>query len=285
MACVKWNLPAFLVFLLLLQLLPMVLMEYEIHQACPGVSNSSISKKGHTIGILLDWVANNGTVTEESLNGSNYNVFLSSQAAQAALSQVIHINNSSQILQEHQLCLVIVLYRFNDLEEMQNFAVTLSRSKARAVMNAIRDENSFSKLNKILPHHFPTVLVSAHSHRECFSHEEFEGMHRTTFHAPYSTYVTLDISPTDEDLLAATYSFAKHMGWERIGVIDNCDKTRSASSLNSTIFFTQYNPTNLVEMFKPFAKNEIRVYVFVGNLTTYLKLIRVAYTMGVTQKG
>ena len=155
MSCVRWDLPAFLVFLLLLQLLPMVLMEYEIYQACPGVSNSCISKKEHRIGILLDWVSNNGTV-------SIYNVFLSSQAAQAALSQVIHINNNSQILQEHQLCLMLVLYRFNDLEEMQNFAVTLSRSKARAVMSAIRDENSFSKqLNKILPHYFPTVLVSA----------------------------------------------------------------------------------------------------------------------------
>ena len=282
MSGIGCDIPVFLqlVFLLILfQLLPLVVMEYKIYTTCPGANSD---KRPIKIAIVLDW---NSIATDNSSNteGSDYGMLLSSHSAQAAISQALLINNSSQILSEHKFCLVIVLYRFNEQDTLKDFHVTLGGQGISAVVNAIMDEESFNAQYNILSHYFPTLLIQPHAHCDCFSPE---GLHKAGIPLSTSFYITLGIIPSQESLLTATLMFTSYMGWEKIGVIENCEEPRSTETFhNSTIFFTRYDHTDFIRMFKPFAQNEIRIYIFIGNLMTYLQLIRVAYTMGVTQKG
>lgn len=285
------RVPTWLGIIILLSLLSPAIMESEVYQLCPGVNQSNTTEKlALKVGMLLDWkwnVTGNASASVGSvlsLNANGYNQFLSSPAAQAAVSQAAMINNNSEILPEHNVCLWFVFYQFNGQEVQVNIPIWFGQNRIRAVINAVLNENSFEKQSPVLGHYFPTVILKPNSKIPCFTHDDIDGVHDHADHASTtsSSYALLDLIPPYIDLLVASRMFTKHMGWEKIGIISDCDPPVSD---NSSIFFTKYDQTDFVKMFKPFAQNEIRIYIFVGKLTTYLQLIRVAYTKGVTKKG
>ena len=267
------NLSSIVMFFLLLYFASVAFSSIGVHEACPEANQT---KQQLRIAVIFDW--NTNLTTNESQ-------FFSSSLAQQVVDYTMALNNDSQILPKHDICLWIVFYCYLMQEVQFDMPILLGKNGIRAVVNVLMHELAFSKQTTILRNYFPSVNLKPHTHKECsIDLKELQGdndHHDNSKDIP-SSFTYLDIVPTLSQLLHATRMFTTFMGWQKVGFITECTEKQQQQD---GMFFTIYNPNNFVEMFETLAKNEIRIYVFVGNLTNYLHLIKTAYKMGVTKQG
>lgn len=252
----------------------------DVFQMCSDEANQT--KQQLKIAVIFDW--NTNLTLNSSADKSSQ--FSSSLTAQEVVKYTTELNNDLQILPKHNICLWIVFYRYSLQEVQYDMPIMLGKNEIRAVVNVLMHELTFSKQTFILRNYFPVVNIKPHTHEECSIDLKDIGGYDHYKHTEEdipSSFTYLDIVPTLMQLLQATRMFTTFMGWQKIGLITEC--TEKQQQQNETIFFTVYNPKDFVTMFKTFAKNEIRIYVFVGNLKNYLHLIKTAYQMGVTKQG
>ena len=271
------NLSSAILFFLLLYFISPVCSQIDVCKMC---SEANQTKQQLKIAVIFDWNTNLTLNSSASCN----NQFSSSPMAQEVVSYTAALNNDSQILPEHEICLWIVFYRYSLQEVQYDLPILLGKNEIRAVVNVLMHELTFSKQTIVLRNYFPLVNIKPHTHEECsVDLKDIGGEHSHQEDTIPTSFTNLDIVPTLMELLHATRMFTTFMGWQRVGFITEC--TEFQQQQNGTIFFTVYNPKDFVTMFKNFAENEIRIFVFVGNLTNYLHLIKSAFKMGVTKQG
>lgn len=286
MAPVSWKLFFALFFL---YFIPLMLAQIGVYHMCPELNQTNTTtgaKKQVRIGVVFDWntsIPADESTSIDTLYELGRSQFSSSSLAQEIISYSLMINSDSKILPEHALCLWIVFYRCTAQGIQNDLPLLLDRNEIRAVASLIMEDRSFQKQNSILRSYFPLLNLKPRSVDSCLSVSDFEELRSNDNHCyTLSYFPVLEIVPVINHLLIATRSFTSFMGWEKIGFITDC---MNIPAQNGTVYFSKYNPRNFVQMFEPFAKNEIRIYIFLGNPRNYLHLIQTAYKMGVTRKG
>ena len=93
----------------------------------------------------------------------------------------------------------------------------------------------------------------------------------------YMKDVAVDTLPEESNVLHAANVLVRRLGWEKYGVVVNQDLYRGPWGESGNIFISAYDPGDFIESFEIFRINEINIYMYLGDLESYLRFMIVAH--------
>lgn len=297
-----------LTYLLLLFIHKSIQNVLPSHLSCPGIHETDIGSRPQLkIGLVIqsnDLLQDSegsaeelsGIIDSDPLYPKDYGLRYSrsSSIAQIAMAQIELINHNPSILPHHHVCLLIVFYLLDHPgAESTHTYLIFTRYEPAVVVNMIHDIALHNEHEHLLSNFYPLISIKQYENNQCvlpslaveaFTHTlQAIGAEDLCPH-PYDTILEMIIG--QRELLVSVRAFTKAMGWNRIGLLSDCQISRDALSKqwptgDALICFSQNNPNNFEETFQVFADNEIFIYVFLGKLGSYYQFLRTAYDYGV----
>ena len=279
----------------------------EDYLICPGIPEEEIGTKIELrVGIVLQMSTlpltpqASGEQTQTTSNdranpgdrGIEY--FLSSSFSQHVAMQMERINSDPSILVDHHLCALLVFYLI-DCPGLSSadVHVVFARNGAFIAINMLFDEELHAEHSHVMANFYPVISINSNSHEsndlasqaaEAFT--EKLGAIGKDDNCPHIYDTVLEMMMRRNELLVSVSSFAKAMGWKRIGLLVDCQFSSGEiieqwSVGNASLSFSCYEEDNFLGSFQNFQGQEIFIYVFLGELQSYLRFLLTAHNYGV----
>lgn len=255
---------------------------------CPGIDDNEMYTKPQVrIGVMLDHPTDYNATQLALEAGINYGDVLPgrlllnySKLAGVAYEQAEIINNRTDILPYHYLCIVytFVPEGFRDTARGPNFVYVIT--KVSQVINAIKKKDLHYANSDLMVYIYPLISINQHwTSNLCPGQTErlpqlllghnFEQDKKCNG----LNDINLNIITTKYSLFHSTYAFIKRMGWKKIGILTSCKTCLELWPGDNNMKISLYNPKKFVESFAPFAAHELNIYMFLGNLKVYLQML------------
>ena len=265
---------------------------------CPGVSLNEIGTKPQVrLGVMFDEPKNSNVsdlyirlnLTDEDLIPGELLIPYSPLAV-VATHQAEIINNDRYILPYHHFCLhyTFMKYDFKDIARGAN--KIYAHSGVRQVVNANRNKEQGKAHSDLMVYYSPLISIQYYISLDiCPSRISplariFLGQKYEETSCKGNKDTNLIIEVTRSSLFRATYNFLLKMGWRKFGIITNCrylaelwpQKRKSDSQL------ILYTSNDFITSFRPFQENEINVFVFIGSMDVFYRILIEAYNNRLT---
>ena len=285
-----------------------ILIMFQCHDAryliphyltCPGINEADLDAKPQVrIGIMFGFPTsiNETQLYEEAgldpgevLPGKLLLPYV--PLARRVYAHAISINNQGTILPYHHLCLYFTFIRndFYNIGRGSNHIYVHNR--VRQVISAIDDPQQHDSNSELVIHYSPLITIDHELSVNICPYEDVSSLLRVFL----GVELILEDSCTDEvrdtklkmapphsSIYSAAYTFVKRMGWQKFGVITTCCNLIELWILNENTQLGYYVPSRFIEMFKNsgFETYELNIYVFIGPLADFCRLLIAAYDYG-----
>ena len=266
---------------------------------CPGINDTDANAKPQVrIGVMFDFpfLPNETQVYEEAgLDPGNVLpgklLIPYSPLAVSAYKQAVKINANPAILPYHHLCLYYTFTPVDFLDIRLGSNYIYVHSRVRQVINALYDMKQHTSHAELMVHYSPLITIGhSTSTNICPDQVSFSllkiflGM-QLEYDSSCSSEVRdtqLSMAAPHMSLYNAGYSFVQRMGWEKFGLITTCDCFLGFVTTSDKVQLGHYVPTRFIEMFKTsgFEEHEINIYVFLGPMVDFFRLLVEAYDNG-----
>ena len=281
--------------------------DLEDYLICPGIPKEEIGTKIELrVGIVLERSTLPPTPEENDIqtqalpvdcvnpNDRGREYFLTSSFSQQVAGQMEKINTNPNILANHHLCALLAFY-LTDCPRLSSADthILFARHNAFVAVNMLYDEELHSEHSHVMANFYPVLSVTSHFHElddwvsqavEAFT-EKLSAIGSDS-HCVHIYDTVLEMMIRRKELLVSTSLFTKAMGWKRIGLVVDCQYSSGEiieqwSVGNASFSFSCYEEGNFLESFQNFEGKEIFVYVFLGELQSYLRFLQTAHSYGV----
>ena len=278
----------------------------EDYLICPGIPEQDIGTKIELrVGIILQRSTlplnpeasgvQAQTVPNDHANPNDRGVeyFRSSKFSQQVAKQMEGINSDPTILPDHHLCVLLAFYLTDcpGLSSADMYGLFASNNIFVAV-NTLFDEELHAEHSHILANFYPVLSINSHFHEsndlatqvvEAFTEKLLVIGHGDNCPHIYDTVLEMMIRKID--LLVSVSSFATAMGWKRIGLLVDCQFSSGEiieqwSVGRASLSFSCYEEGDFQGSFQNFQGQEIFIYVFLGELQSYLRFLLIVHHYG-----
>ena len=269
---------------------------------CPGINDSDADAKPQVrIGVMFDLPTffNETQVYEEA--GLNPGAVLPgklliphSPLAVSAYKKAVKINEDPAVLPHHHLCLYFTFTPVNFLDIRLGSNYIFVHKRVRQVINALYDTKQHISHGELLVHYSPLITIG-HSSSTNICPDVSISMLLKVFLGVQLQYASSCTSEVRDTLLSmaaphvslykAGHSFVQRMGWEKFGLITTCNCFFRSLKSNDKVQLGHYVPRRFIEMFKTsgFEEHEINIYIFLGPMVDFFRLLVEAYDNGFTR--
>ena len=282
----------------------------EDYLICPGIPEKDIGTKIELrVGIIVEKSTlpptpeasgiQNQSIPNDQANPNDRGVeyFLSSSFSQQVATQMEGLNSDPNILADHHLCALFAFYVI-DCPALSSAEVynLFARKSVFVAVNTLFDEEVHSEHSHILANFYPVLSINSHFHEshdlatqvfEAFT-EKLSAIGRED-NCPHIYDTVLEMMIRKIDLLISVSSFTTSMGWKRIGLLVDCEFSSGEiieqwSAGRASLIFSCYEEDDFQGSFQNFQGQEIFIYVFLGELQSYLRFLLIVHRYGLIGK-
>ena len=259
---------------------------------CPGVSLNEIdSKKKVRLGVVFDEPVNSNisdlytrlNLTDGDLIPGELLIPYTPLALITTLKAEI-INNDNHILPYHHFCLHYTFIKREFTKVAQGANRIYAHSGVRQIINAIRNKRQHKAHSHLMVYYSPLISIQYYFSSDiCPSRTSllariFLGQKYEETSCKGSKDTNLIMEVTRSSLFHATYNFILKMGWQKFGIITSCKHlVKLWPQRKNDSQFILYDSNDFIASFRPFQENEINVFVFIGHMDVFYKIMIEAY--------
>lgn len=264
---------------------------------CPGILPNDLGNKEQVrIGVMFDepTTGYNRTVYEMNSNFTSRGEFLlfynKTALPMVAFNETIKINDNSNILPHHHLCLYYTFMPSNFHNVGRGANTIYIHNNVRQVINALTREEQHHSHSDLMVSYNPIISVFSGQSSEICPREESNSLRvfaGENIREPAKCILDvkdtcLNMVNTRLNLFHATYTFVMRMGWKRFGIITTCFSLKSLWIKTNNVHLGFYRRKKFMAMFQEalFDKNELNIFVFIGPRPDYYHLLLEAYDLG-----
>ena len=264
---------------------------------CPGVSLNEIGTKPQVrLGVMFDEpVKLNISDLRTKLNLTDGDLIPGellipyTLLAVVATLQAEIINNDHHILPHHHFCLHYTFIKREFKEVARGANRIYAHNSVRQIINAIKNKRQSKAHSDLMVYFSPLISIQYYRSLDICPYDTsllsriFLGQKYEETSCKGSKDTDLIIEVTRSSLFHATYKFILKMGWQKFGIITSCKYLVELwQQRNPDVHLILYNSNDFIASFQPFEENEINVFVFLGHMDVFYKIMIEAYNKHLT---
>ena len=279
----------------------------EDYLICPGIPEQDVGAKIELrVGIILQTstlpptpeASANETqsLSNDRVNRNDRGVeyFLSSSLSQQVATQMERINSDPNILADHHLCALFAFY-LTDCPGVSSADghILFARSSVFVAVNVLYDKDLHAEHSHIMANFYPVLSIDTNEHYS--TDIASQGVDAFTQklaaigsedNCPHTYDTIMEMIIRNMEMLVSVSAFTTSMGWERIGILLDCQLSNGEfleqwSISNASLSFSCYEEGNFLGSFENFDSREIFIYAFLGKIESYFQFLILAHKYGV----